>query len=222
MTDPIDEPATAPEDAVAAPVPVAQTQPDRPQGMAPGTSLAGPTDVAPGGADPRPVGPAETSVVVPMLGGRRQFARTTPLVVDRGRAAFGLPALVDRRQAGQIGLVVLMIAALGAILLARSGIDVGTPGVGGSPLPHSSISASPRTTPRPSASQGATSVPRASSPAATPRPSPTAQARTYTVKSGDTLSGIAGRFHTTAKAIEQLNGIKSPFVIHPGEILKLP
>ena len=45
---------------------------------------------------------------------------------------------------------------------------------------------------------------------------------TYTVKSGDTLSGIAAKFHTTAKIIEQLNKLKSPFVIHPGEVLKLP
>jgi LysM repeat protein len=42
------------------------------------------------------------------------------------------------------------------------------------------------------------------------------------VKSGDTLSSIAARFHTTAKIIEQLNGLKSPFVIHPRQVLKLP
>jgi LysM repeat protein len=46
--------------------------------------------------------------------------------------------------------------------------------------------------------------------------------RTYAIKSGDTLSSIAAHFRTTAKILEQLNGIKSPFVIHPGEVLKLP
>ena len=64
--------------------------------------------------------------------------------------------------------------------------------------------------------------PSASSPAKSPAASPTSKPQTYKVKSGDTLSSIAARFHTTAKIIEQLNDIKSPFVIHPGEVLKLP
>jgi LysM repeat protein len=159
---------------------------------------------------------------VPALLGRRQFARTTAVVVDRGRASFGLPSLGDRRQLGQIGLVVLMVAALGAILLARGG-QPGTPGLGssGSPSPHASL-ASPRptapATPAPSISPG----PNASTPASSPVPSPTNKPQTYKVKSGDTLSSIAAKFHTPAKIIEQINDIKSPFVIHPGEILKLP
>ena len=36
-----------------------------------------------------------------------------------------------------------------------------------------------------------------------PTPAPT-HARTYTIKSGDTLSSIAAHFHTTAKILEQL------------------
>jgi LysM repeat protein len=168
-----------------------------------------------------PAAPAAT--VIPMLAGRRQFARTTPVVVDRGRATFGFPSLGDRRQLGQIGLIVLMVAALGAILLARSGAP-GPSGLanGGSPTPHGSAAASPKASPRPSAvptqSPGGSSSPGAGS----PTPSPTARPHTYTVKSGDTLSGIAAKFHTTAKIIEQLNKLKSPFVIHPGEVLKLP
>lgn len=145
------------------------------------------------------------------------------MVVDRGRASFGLPSLGDRRQLGQIGLVVLMIAALGAILLAR----VGSPqtsglAIGGSPTPHGSAAASPRATPRGSTSPTLGPGPSASAPTRSPKPSPTAKPRTYTIKSGDTLSSIAARFHTTAQILEQLNGIKSPFVIHPGEVLKLP
>ena len=74
-----------------------------------------------------------------MLAGRRQFARTSPVVIDRGRASFGLPSFGDRRQLGQIGLVVLMVVALGAILLARIG-QPETPGVsGGSPTLHASV-----------------------------------------------------------------------------------
>jgi LysM repeat protein len=160
---------------------------------------------------------------VPMLAGRRQFARTTPVVVDRGRASFGLPSFGDRRQLGQIGLVVLMVAALGAILLARLG-QPGTPGLvtGGSPSPNGSLAASPQPTPRPTPVPSTSPGPSASSPARSPAASPTSKPQTYKVKSGDTLSSIAAKFHTTAKIIEQLNDIKSPFVIHPGEVLKLP
>lgn len=167
--------------------------------------------------------PAAASSVVPMVAGRRQFARTTPVVVDRGRATFGFPSLGDRRQLGQIGLVVLMVAALGALLLARLSPPT-TPGLasGGSPTPHGSASASPRTSPHVSVSPTLSPGPSASSPTRSPTPSPTRKPKTYTVKSGDTLSSIAARFHTTAKIIEQLNGIKSPFVIHPRQVLKVP
>ena len=158
-----------------------------------------------------------------MLVGRRQFARTTPVVVDRGRASFGLPSIGDRRQAGQVGLVILMIAALGAILLARGGTPP-TSGIvgGGGPSPAGSISASPATTPQPSPSVATSPAPSASAPARTPKPSPTVKPKTYVVKSGDTLSGIAARNHTTVRAIIKLNGLKSPYVIHPGQVLKLP
>ena len=160
---------------------------------------------------------------VPMLVGRRQFARTTPVVVDRGRASFGLPTFGDRRQLGQIGLVVLMIAALAALLLARIG-QPGTPGLanGGSSSPIGSVKSSPHATPRVSATPSLNPGLSASPPAKSPAPSPTSKPRTYKVQAGDTLSSIAARFHTTAKLIERLNNLKSPFVIHPGEVLKLP
>ena len=159
---------------------------------------------------------------VPQLAGRRQFARTTPVVVDRGRATFGLPSLGDRRQLGQIGLVVLMAAALGALFLARLSPPE-TPGLAGagSPTPHESVNVTARTSPYASASPVVSPAPSASLIPGSPTPAPT-HARTYTIKSGDTLSSIAAHFHTTAKILEQLNGIKSPFVIHPGEVLKLP
>jgi GH25 family lysozyme M1 (1,4-beta-N-acetylmuramidase)/LysM repeat protein len=46
--------------------------------------------------------------------------------------------------------------------------------------------------------------------------------RTYTVKSGDTLSGIALKYGTTYGAIAQLNGIAPPYLIVPGQVLKIP
>ena len=157
---------------------------------------------------------------VPTLAGRRQFARTTPVVIDRGRASFGFPSFGDRRQLGQIGLVVLMVAALGAILLARLG-QPQTPGVtGGSPSIHASAHPTTKPSAHPTASPSPS--PGASSPARSPGPSPSSKVKTYKVQKGDTLSSIAAKFQTTAKVIEQLNNIQSPFVIHPGEVLKLP
>ncbi|MBB1071358.1 LysM peptidoglycan-binding domain-containing protein, partial [Limosilactobacillus reuteri] len=44
---------------------------------------------------------------------------------------------------------------------------------------------------------------------------------TYTVKSGDTLSGIAGKFNTTYTQLAQLNHISNPNVIHVGQVLTL-
>ena len=46
--------------------------------------------------------------------------------------------------------------------------------------------------------------------------------KTYTVKSGDTLSGIALKFGTTYGLIAQLNDISPPYVIHSGQVLKIP
>jgi LysM repeat protein len=157
---------------------------------------------------------------IPTLAGRRQFARTTPVVIDRGRASFGFPSFGDRRQLGQIGLVVLMVAALGAILLARIG-QPQTPGVtGSSPSIHASAHSSAKASPHPTITPGPT--PGSSTTTKSPGPSPSSKPRTYKVQAGDTLSSIAAKFKTTAKAIEQLNNIQSPFVIHPGEVLKLP
>ena len=45
--------------------------------------------------------------------------------------------------------------------------------------------------------------------------------RTYTVKSGDTLSGIAAKFGTTYQAIAAKNGISNPNLIYPGQVLTI-
>jgi LysM repeat protein len=55
---------------------------------------------------------------------------------------------------------------------------------------------------------------------------PTAQAApasggTYTVKPGDTLSGIAAANHTTAQALAAINNISNPNLIYAGQVIKL-
>lgn len=44
---------------------------------------------------------------------------------------------------------------------------------------------------------------------------------TYTVKSGDTLSGIANMFGTTYQKLAEINGIANPNKIYPGQVLKI-
>lgn len=44
---------------------------------------------------------------------------------------------------------------------------------------------------------------------------------TYTVKSGDTLSGIAAKYGTTYQKLAQINGIKNPNLIHVGQVIKI-
>ena len=44
---------------------------------------------------------------------------------------------------------------------------------------------------------------------------------TYTVKSGDTLSGIASKFGTTTKSLQTKNAISNPDKIYAGQVLKV-
>lgn len=44
---------------------------------------------------------------------------------------------------------------------------------------------------------------------------------TYTVRAGDTLSGIASRYGTTWQALQRLNGIANANVIYPGQVLRV-
>lgn len=44
----------------------------------------------------------------------------------------------------------------------------------------------------------------------------------YTVQSGDTLSGIAGRIGTDWQTLARLNSLGNPDMIHPGQVLRTP
>jgi hypothetical protein len=60
-------------------------------------------------------------------------------------------------------------------------------------------------------------------PAPAPKPAPAPVQKTYTVRSGDTLSSIATRFHTTVNAILKVNPkITNPNVISVGQVINLP
>lgn len=55
-----------------------------------------------------------------------------------------------------------------------------------------------------------------------PAPAAPAAGGTYTVRGGDTLSGIASRLGTTVNALAQANGLKSANLIYAGQTLKVP
>jgi LysM repeat protein len=160
----------------------------------------------------------------------RPIARTTPVVVDRGRAPLPIPRVTDRRTLGQALLALVMIAAVTALLVARLGGPAPGPGASGGPgasvpgvgLASPTPTATPRSTPSSTPRPTPTATPR-STPSSTPTAKPsTPTGRTYTVQPGDTLSSIAARFGTTVKVLQKLNGITNASLIHPGQVLKLP
>jgi LysM repeat protein len=172
----------------------------------------------------------------------RSVTKTAPLVLDRGRLPMALPALPDR--AGQAGLVVLMVVAFGALAVTRLGD--GGPGItpvggvsGASPTAAAVATATPAeatTAPASPEAPTRTLVPSGVEPttaptpiptsAASPTPAPTARPTqapaTYTIQSGDTLSGIAGEHGTTWQILAELNDIENPRQLRVGQVIKLP
>lgn len=55
-----------------------------------------------------------------------------------------------------------------------------------------------------------------------PMAAPAATAGTYTVKSGDTLGGIAARHHSSSAAIASANHIANPNALKVGQVLRIP
>jgi putative chitinase len=53
-------------------------------------------------------------------------------------------------------------------------------------------------------------------------PQRVAVTRTYQVRPGETLTGIAQRFGTTPAALANLNGLKKPLNVKSGQVLTLP
>ena len=162
----------------------------------------------------------------------RPLARTTPVVLDHGRITITVPAFRTERMPAQAILIGLLAIAFAAIVLARL-TGGGATGSGFGAVPSASSSARPSLQPspsqRPPTSQPSRSV-EPSLPPATAVPStvpatakPTAKAsRTYKVKAGDTLIGIAAKYKTTVAAIRKLNHLSSGSSLHVGQILKIP
>lgn len=159
------------------------------------------------------------------------LVRSTPLVLEASRARAGDLAVAAGRGGGQALLVGLMVLAFLVLVIARTTAPSEAPSA--TPGPSIVIAASPTLLPSPtpvataspSLATGGSPAPSgtaAPTPVATPvSPSPST-GRSYTVRSGDTLSGIAARFGTTVKAITDANGILDPRLIRVGQVLVIP
>ena len=158
--------------------------------------------------------------------------RSTPLVLESSRVGGGELPLVPGRAGGQALLVGLMALAFLVLVIART--TAPWPAPPASSVPSFVISASPTTRPSATPSPTAPAAPSASpdgspAPSGTAAPTPGTPAspspsagRTYTVQSGDTLSGIAARFGTTVAAIADANGIADRRLIRVGQVLIIP
>ena len=157
------------------------------------------------------------------------LARTTAVIEDVGGVRTRVVgALTDRGRWPAVPAVLLLT---GLIVLGLSGLR-GTPAAAvASPSPAATVTATatPRATPKQTqapateAPSSASTLPPTAAPVTAAPPSgPVASFRTYTVKGGDTLSGIASKFGTTSRAIADLNGIKTSTTLHAGDVLKIP
>jgi LysM repeat protein len=164
-----------------------------------------------------------------------RFTKTGPATIDDGR--IGVPIPIGReRTIPQAGLGVVMVAVVAILVATRfaGGADPGLPAPGSSATPPAAAAAgSPTPAPSPTASVPAPTPSSSQSPppSRSPQASPTgevagatatAPVRSYRVRSGDTLYGIAVQFGTTVRAIQELNGIDDPSRLRVGQVLKIP
>jgi LysM repeat protein len=162
------------------------------------------------------------------------LARTTTVIEDPGGIRTRLLGLaLDRRRWPAIPAV-LLVGAL--FTLAVSGIRGVLPATGVASSPTASAVPAPTelavVTPTrpPTLPPTGSAAPATVSPAPTAAPTPTARPaptpkptfRTYVVQPGDTLSGIAARFHTSVTAIANLNHISDPSKLRVGQVLLIP
>ncbi len=164
----------------------------------------------------------------------RRFVRTAPVVVEaapRRRTApvsFGSHRLA---QAAAAALALVVVVLAGSRLLGGGETPppslppsgVATPG-GSQATSGASTAPVATTTPTPDAGSATPATTPEPTRAATPEPTPAPSVarRTYTVKSGDTLSGIAAKFGVTVTAIVKANKIKDPRHIVRGQVLVIP
>jgi hypothetical protein len=150
----------------------------------------------------------------------RPYPRMAPVVLDHRRLGPAVSVRQGGRVSGQVVLAGLMAVAFAAIAITRIPAAGDDPGlVAGATSPMASVRPSVAPTVRPTTAPPSAPVATPTAAPVTPVPSPV---RTYTVRRGDTLSGIAAEFGTTVKALVELNDIADPARIRIGAVLELP
>lgn len=150
------------------------------------------------------------------------FVPMAPIVLEG--AGLGLRSDAAARRLVGPATVIVVGVALGALILSRGPLAPGSSGAGddgASPTPAATIALA-TATPAGGAPTATPTVAPSERPTPTPRPSPTPRPRTYKVRSGDTLSGIATRFGTTVAKLAALNNITNPSLLRVGQVLKIP
>ena len=146
-----------------------------------------------------------------------------------GDAAVISTAALPRPSNGSPWLRVLLVVVLAGVITVASGPVAGVVG----PILTSivgSLTTPSEATPTPSVEVTPTASPTESptpspSPTESPSPSPSGSPevpKTYVVRSGDTLSGIALSLDISMADLIALNGITDPNKIKPGQVLKVP
>lgn len=183
-----------------------------------------PTYGAARGARAAAVAPGvDPAVLAAVEGARRPVARSATVILETPRISSPRVAWPLDRAVSQAALVGLMLVAFVLVAIAR--LSAGNAGPATSPSPAASVAViapSPSSTPiaTPSPSSSAVAPSESVEPSVAP-PSTPAFRTTYTVRSGDTLAGIAGKFGTTPTAIKKLNNLANN-TIHTGQKLKIP
>ena len=175
------------------------------------------------GVDPAAVAAADAA--------RRPVARSSALILEHPRLSAPRARWPVDRAMSQVALVGLMVVAFLAVAFARfSGPEAAAVATSPSPVAARTASPTPRSTPRPtitaapavvpspSAAVAASATPSGAVEAATATPGST---KTYVVKNGDTLYGIASVYGTTVQVIKNLNGLTSNS-LKVGQKLKIP
>ena len=150
-----------------------------------------------------------------------------------GDAAVISNAALPRPSNGSPWLRVLLVVVLAGVITVASGPVAGVVGpiltsIVGSLTTPSEATPTPSVEATPTASPTESPTPSPSpseSPSPTPSPSPSGSPevpKTYVVRSGDTLSGIALSLDVSMADLIALNGITDPNKIKPGQVLKLP
>ena len=136
-----------------------------------------------------------------------------------GDAAVISNAALPRPSNGSPWLRVLLVVVLAGVITVASGPVAGVVG----PILTSVVGS--LTTPSEATPTPSVEVTPTASPTESPSPSPSGSPevpKTYVVRSGDTLSGIALSLDISMADLIALNGITDPNKIKPGQVLKLP